>query len=722
MIFICSVTVLVNANGVSAATTGQVLIVFDDGNVAQYDTAFQYMQTKGILGTAYVNGATIGQSGASTMTLAELQQMDAAGWAIANHGYQHQSFNGLSDSDIASQIQQNINFLTSNGLSGRGAYDLSYPGGFYGSTQADVDRIWAIMENLGIQTGRTINGDPTALSSMYMYQVPGYVVQNTDPVATIEAMIDQAKTGSTVVLLFHNIVPTAANQNPNDYDYVSSDFQSIIDYISTNLITTETIDQLYTQKQNSLIQSAVAVTGASGYKDATVNLVAKLTANGNVPGIDLINQQTIHFYIDNVFVGNAVTDSTGTATLSHVITDSIGSHNVVAKFVIGTYISASQGATTLQVNLMPTNLVVKSAAGLEDSLVDLVATLTDTNGQAVAYKSVLFSIDGNNAVNALTDANGVATLSHKVTESLGPHTILATFAKDDKYDASSGSNTLTAGIIPTSMVVSAVNGATNSVVNLIATLTDNNNKPVQGKTLQFFVDDILQGSNTTDATGTATWSHTVSENQGSHIIKATFTKDEKYDTSTNTNTLTVPDTTPPTAWDSVKGGLYKNNQIVTLAMSEPGTIYCIVNGGPMYAYSNPITISQTSNLNYYAMDQANNPSPVYSEHYTIDKIAPKVSTTTPAYKKTKVSKTSSILIRFSETVSASTKWSGIYVKNVNKNKKISISKSLSKNTLTIKTSKRSSKTTYQVYLPGGSVKDTAGNNLAVHYSTTFKTA
>ena len=202
------------------------------------------------------------------------------------------------------------------------------------------------------------------------------------------------KHGATVVLLFHNLVASADDQNPSYYDYVSSDFSQIISYIATQQITTTTIDQLYNQKEASLIQSAVAVTGASGYKDATVNLVAKLTANGNVPGINLIDQQTIHFYIDNVFVGNAVTDSAGTATLSHVITDSIGSHNVVGKFVIGTYISASQGASTLQVNLMPTNLVVKSAAGLEDTLVNLVATLTDTNGKGVAGKTVSVRIDG----------------------------------------------------------------------------------------------------------------------------------------------------------------------------------------------------------------------------------------------------------------------------------------------------------------------------------------
>jgi len=716
LIIICFFAVIVYANDVSAASTGQVLIVFDDGNAAGYDVAFQYMKQYDMNATAYVNGATIGQADGSTMTLAELKAMDSAGWTIANHGYVHQDLTTIPIDQAQSEISDGINYLLNNGLT-KGAYDLAYPGGAYN------DAVEAVMENLGVQTGRTIDPSPQTLNSMFMYQVGSYVVQNTDPVNTIETMIDQAKNGQTVVLLFHGLVDEVNPNNP--YEYLSSDFKSIIDYINVNQISTTTIDQLYTQKENSLIQSAVAVTGASGYKADTVNpvkLIAKLTANGNVPGIDLIDQQTIHFYIDNVFVGNAITDSSGTATLSHVITDSIGSHNVVAKFVIGTYISASQGTSTLQVNLMPTNLVVKSAAGLEDSLVNLVATLTDTNGQAVAGKSVLFSIDGN-TVSALTNTNGVATLSHKVTESLGPHTILATFTKDDTYDASSDSNTLTAGIIPTSMVVSAVNGATNSLVNLVATLTDNNNQGISGKSLEFFVDDISQGKATTDASGTATLSHTVSENQGSHIIKATFVKDDKFDASSNTNTLTVPDTTAPTAWDNLNSGLYNTNKLVTLAMSEPGTIYYTLNGGiPNTQYTNPITITQTCNLNYKAVDMANNPSPTYSKTYSIDKIAPKVSATSPSNKRTKVSKTSTIIIKFSENIYTSTYWSKIYVKNLNKNKKISISKKLSSKTLTIKTSKRSSKTKYQVYIPGGSVKDTAGNNIAAHYSFNFKTA
>ncbi len=724
MIFVCIFAVLVNTNDVSATTTGQVLIVFDDGNAAQYTTAFNYMQTKGILGTAYVNGATIGQS--DTMTLANLQAMDTAGWCIANHGYIHQSFFGITDADITSEIQDNIQFLTNNGLSGRGAYHLAYPGGYYGNTLADVERIWGIMENLGIQTGRTINGDPSLLSAINMYQVPAYVVQNTDTVATITSMIDQAKTGSTVVLLFHDLVPKAEDQNPNYYQYVSSNFQAIIDYIYTSQISTTTIDQLYTQKQNSLLPSTVTVAAANGFKDATTDLIATFTATGSIPGIELEAGQIIHFYVDKVFVGNAIVDNAGNAILhDYTITQSLGSHNVVAKYVQGTYVRASEGASTLQVNIMPTTLVVNSASGLKDTFVNLVATLTDINGKYVVGRSVSFTVDGLSAGSALTNEFGVASVSHKVTESIGiPHTILASFTADDKYDTSSGSNTLTPGIIQTNMVVSAVTCATNSIVDLVATLKDNNNQGVSGKSLEFFVDDISKGFATTNANGVATLSqYTVSESQGSHIIKATFAKDDKYDASTSTNTLTVPDTTAPTASDNLKSGLYNTNKLVTLSMSEPGSIFYSLNGGtPSALYTSPINIAWTCNLKYFAKDMANNPSPTYTKTYSIDKVAPKVSSTTPSSGKTKVSRTSSIVIRFSENIYATTNWSKIFVKNTKTNKKISISKKLYKNTLTIKTSKKSSKTKYQVYIPQGSIKDTAANKLSTSKVFTFKTA
>ena len=158
-------------------------------------------------------------------------------------------------------------------------------------------------------------------------------------------------------------------------------------------------------------------------------------------------------------------------------------------------------------------------------------------------------------------------------------------------------------------------------------------------------------------------------------------------------------------------------------MNEAGYIYYSLNGGnPSTLYTSPIYISSTCNLKYCAVDMANNPSTAtYSKMYTIDKIAPKVSKTSPTNGKTRLSRTSYIYIKFSENFKNSTYWSKIRVKNLKTGKYLSIRKYLSGNLLKIKTSKRSAKRWYQVIIPSAAIKDYAGNNLKTTYTFKFKT-
>jgi len=107
---------------------------------------------------------------------------------------------------------------------------------------------------------------------------------------------------------------------------------------------------------------------------------------------------------------------------------------------------------------------------------------------------------------------------------------------------------------------------------------------------------------------------------------------------------------------------------------------------------------------------------------TVDKIAPKVASTNPKNGATKFSTTAAITIKFSENIKTSTNWSKIYVKNLKTGKTAAISKSISGNTLSIKTTlKRYANYQYQVYIPASAVKDSAGNNLASGYTLKFKT-
>ncbi len=101
-------------------------------------------------------------------------------------------------------------------------------------------------------------------------------------------------------------------------------------------------------------------------------------------------------------------------------------------------------------------------------------------------------------------------------------------------------------------------------------------------------------------------------------------------------------------------------------------------------------------------------------------LTPKVASTTPKNGATKVSRTLPIYVKFNELIKASTNWSKIYVKD-KYGHAVSISKSISGNTLYIQTSKRLSNSYYTVYIPSAAIKNYAGSNIQLKYTFRFKT-
>jgi methionine-rich copper-binding protein CopC len=107
--------------------------------------------------------------------------------------------------------------------------------------------------------------------------------------------------------------------------------------------------------------------------------------------------------------------------------------------------------------------------------------------------------------------------------------------------------------------------------------------------------------------------------------------------------------------------------------------------------------------------------------FTVNKIVPKVTSTSPANNAQSVSLTSPITIKFCENVLAGVNYSKIYVKNMNTGKVVAITKKISGNTLTIKQSLlRLAHDTYEVVIPSGAVKDINGNILPSNYVFKFK--
>ena len=544
----------------------------------------------------------------------------------------------------------------------------------------------------------------------------------------------------------------------------------------------------------------------------TVNLTTRLRDDN----YNYLNGKTVSFSVNGTPIGSVVTNTisgfAGTATIPFTANLTPGTYQVLVQFAGDGMYNASNVIYNLVVNYNPTKLNVTAKSGNYNGVVNLTATLKDTLNNVMSGKTINFSVNGSPVGSAITDSLGVANLPYTITQGAGIYPIFAQFAGEGGYNASNSTNNLTVSSAQSYLAVNPASGYNGDNVTLTATLWDTNNLAgISGQFIEFYVNNIFQGTNQTDSNGVATWIYNITQSAGVYpgFIKAVYAGDVYYAGNTGLNTLTViPDTTAPTVtanpvgglynstknvvlvanepatiyytldgsdpissgtrteytspisintttmlrfvavdnadnWSpvynqtytidkiaptssaSINGGLYNTNKVIYLKMSESGTIYYTTNGvTPTTAstkYTGPLTISSTTTLRWVAVDLAGNKSPVYTQKYTIDKIAPRITSTSPRNYATGVSRTGTIAIRFSENIKASSYWSKIVVKN-KYGRTVSISKWISGNTLYIKTTyKRLSYSYYTVYIPYAAVKDYAGNQFRTGYSFKFKT-
>jgi peptidoglycan/xylan/chitin deacetylase (PgdA/CDA1 family) len=213
------------------------VLTFDtDTGPTIYSTAYPMMAAAGIKGTVYVWSGGIG---GSNITLAQLQELYAAGWSMSLHSATHPNFTTLTDEQIATEISTNKNYLVNNGMP-RAADHFAYPAVLYSAHTNTV------LNTLGVKSARI--DTPPYVS--YPFNKVGDVItigtgltmNSTVSEANITTAINAARLGNqTLFVMLHGVEDALSNAS----FCTISRFAFLLGSLKANGFNVTTIDEWY---------------------------------------------------------------------------------------------------------------------------------------------------------------------------------------------------------------------------------------------------------------------------------------------------------------------------------------------------------------------------------------------------------------------------------------------------------------------------------------------
>lgn len=201
--------------------TVKIGITFDDAVVTEYTEGFVYMQSVGIKGTLYVPTAYVGQAG--WLSWEQLQEMDAAGWSIANHSQNHINLATITQAEAEAELLAAKVDLENNGMPAAAAH-VAYPFGGWNATVLNA------MTATGMLSGRT-----TGTNSFDPNTVNWKLVPCTSFAADSPLVIRAATYPGVCLFLFHEL----------DTELKISTFRGFIDWLLAEGYQFYTIEELY---------------------------------------------------------------------------------------------------------------------------------------------------------------------------------------------------------------------------------------------------------------------------------------------------------------------------------------------------------------------------------------------------------------------------------------------------------------------------------------------
>ena len=194
---------------------GLISITFDDASRAQFDHGLRLAKEYGLVGTLFVPTgliADVPEPGSWTVSWDEVRAFQAAGWEIGSHGQNHLALPAMTDPEIQAEIEGSAAEI----MARTGIWSVSFSSPFGAFTEQTVDSVMAVYKaHLSWQGhgGRNprANIDPRFIGRFE-------VVNSLSAAEVCGEMVESARAGTWLVLLFHGIT----DQAPGEYE-VSTD-------------------------------------------------------------------------------------------------------------------------------------------------------------------------------------------------------------------------------------------------------------------------------------------------------------------------------------------------------------------------------------------------------------------------------------------------------------------------------------------------------------------
>jgi hypothetical protein len=247
---------------------------------------------------------------------------------------------------------------------------------------------------------------------------------------------------------------------------------------------------------------------------------------------------TVSLSVDS---GAAMTQSlngSGIATFT-VSGPNAGNRNLIASYAAQGNYGASTGSGTLTVNPAATTTAIISAPSVTYNANGLVTVLV-SSGTGTPTGTVSLSVDGGTAMTQPLNGSGIATFTVSGPNA-GNRNLIASYAAQGNYGASTGSGTLTVNPAATTMGINAPSVTYGTNGSVAVTVSSSTGTPSGIVTLSVDGGSLLTQS--LNGSGIATFT-VATPNAGSRSLSASYAAQGNFLASAITGTLTVSKAVP----------------------------------------------------------------------------------------------------------------------------------------------------------------------------------